>query len=573
MATSRYNFSIVAHIQPGKATACATVVGLWLGLGPGCGWTGPIGTCNNGKVEGDEECDDKAGNKTLENAGPGDCTRHCERVPADCGDGKVGEGEECDQGPEGGDLCTPDCKALSGCGNGEIGKGEVCDKGAGNVAPGEAVDGDCTTQCQKAGCGNGFLEGAEKCDEGAGNKSIATAAHDKCTVECTFAQCGDGQKNLGEDCDDGNVDGEDACPEQCVYSCEERCGNGEPDPECNETCDGGPDCTPVCKMNFCGDGYALDGEECDDGNLDETDQCLMTCMLPPVCGDGKPEPGEECDDGADNKDDHKCTSECKLNVCGDGNVGPSEECDDGNDKNDDACVDECHVAKCGDSFVQSGVEECDDGNAVNDDLCLNSCSEAKCGDNIVQKDTEECDDGNAADGDGCSNDCWMPRTVFLAKAKSGAFLKGLDGADAYCNENKGKLSGTYMAWLSDSTGSPATRFKSTEFAGWYVLPANMEGKGKVARGWKGLTEENLKTPINIYSGGGIENNENVGVWSNTTVDGQVLGDDHCDDWWDVGLFFKGAMGYHKAVDAKWTDDNDQENCNISRYLYCFQVGH
>lgn len=65
----------------------------------------------------------------------------------------------------------------------------------------------------------------------------------------------------------------------------------------------------VCEISVCGDGVLDNGEQCDDGNLDELDGCSSSCSGTPRCGDGVIVEGEECDDG--NVDDFDgCTSAC-----------------------------------------------------------------------------------------------------------------------------------------------------------------------------------------------------------------------------------------------------------------------
>jgi cysteine-rich repeat protein len=59
-----------------------------------------------------------------------------------------------------------------------------------------------------------------------------------------------------------------------------------------------------------------------------------------------------------------------------------EECDDGNDDETDDCLSTCLAAACGDGFVQAGVEECDDGNQSDEDPCLVSCLLATCDDGL-----------------------------------------------------------------------------------------------------------------------------------------------------------------------------------------------
>ena len=83
-----------------------------------------------------------------------------------------------------------------------------------------------------------------------------------------------------------------------------------------------------------------------------------------------------------------------------------EECDDGNLVDTDACLNTCKAAKCGDMVVNAGVEDCDDANMVDTDACLNSCVAAKCGDKVVQAGVEACDDGvNNNAYNGCAVGC------------------------------------------------------------------------------------------------------------------------------------------------------------------------
>src|SRR5687767_8186075 len=78
------------------------------------------------------------------------------------------------------------------------------------------------------------------------------------------------------------------------------------------------------KLETCPDGELNPGEECDDGNLDDTDDCRSDCTLSPQCGDGELNPGEECDDG--NLDDFDgCRPDCTLPPrCDDGVIEEGE---------------------------------------------------------------------------------------------------------------------------------------------------------------------------------------------------------------------------------------------------------
>ncbi|MBK7827600.1 DUF4215 domain-containing protein [Nannocystis sp.] len=174
------------------------------------------------------------------------------------------------------------------------------------------------------------------------------------------------------------------------------------------------------------------GEVCDDGNADDTDMCLATCLAA-SCGDGAVQEGvEACDDG--NQDDtDACLATCEPAKCGDGAVqAGTEECDDGNMEETDACLSSCVAAKCGDLLVQVGVEDCDDGNMDDTDACLSSCAAAKCGDGKVQAGVEQCDDGNGVEEDGCTSKCTAPKSckellAALPMAKSGVYSVDPDG--------------------------------------------------------------------------------------------------------------------------------------------------
>lgn len=230
--------------------------------------------------------------------------------------------------------------------------------------------------------------------------------------------CGDARIADDEECDDGNLVETDDCTSECKKA---TCGDGFVQAGNAEECDEAAEnadtaaCTAACTVNVCGDGAPLQGvEECDDGNLSNTDDCLETCLLA-SCGDGfirlttlQPDPAagvlEQCDDANDDNDDN-CTTTCVKPSCGDGFVQDAEECDDGNAEDDDACPTSCLLPVCGDGFVDPATEVCDDGNLVDTDACRNDCTEAACGDGVLNADAEECDDGNLEDGDFCSSLC------------------------------------------------------------------------------------------------------------------------------------------------------------------------
>lgn len=91
-----------------------------------------------------------------------------------------------------------------------------------------------------------------------------------------------------------------------------------------------------------------------------------------ACGDGVLQGEEQCDDG-NLSDSDACTAACKLPVCGDGVKSFGEACDDANLDDSDACLATCEVARCGDGFLRAGIEACDDGNVFDVDGCNSDC--------------------------------------------------------------------------------------------------------------------------------------------------------------------------------------------------------
>lgn len=98
--------------------------------------SGGPGICGNGRVEGEEVCDD--GNNF-----PGDgCSADC-RSDESCGNRITDPGETCDDGNEiDGDGCSALCRVETGCGNGSLERGEQCDDG--NLTSGDG----CSATCQ-----------------------------------------------------------------------------------------------------------------------------------------------------------------------------------------------------------------------------------------------------------------------------------------------------------------------------------------------------------------------------------------------------------------------------------------
>jgi cysteine-rich repeat protein len=160
------------------------------------------------------------------------------------------------------------------CGNARVGDTEECDDG--NLTDGDGCDGNCTT----SRCGNGIRAGDEPCDDGNDSK------RDSCR-KCVAATCGDRVRwPEMEACDDGNNQPQDGCDASCRI---EDCGNGAIDDPLLEECDDGNfdegDGCSFCRFEECGNGVRQADEECDDGNAADNDGCSVDCRVEDICGD------------------------------------------------------------------------------------------------------------------------------------------------------------------------------------------------------------------------------------------------------------------------------------------------
>jgi len=103
--------------------------------------------------------------------------------PAECGNGAVETGEQCDDANlTDGDGCDSNCTTTA-CGNGIVTAGEQCDDG-------NALTSDACPACQPAVCGDGFVHaGVELCGDSSptacANPTIATCNVTECTPSGT----------------------------------------------------------------------------------------------------------------------------------------------------------------------------------------------------------------------------------------------------------------------------------------------------------------------------------------------------------------------------------------------------
>ena len=163
------------------------------------------------------------------------------------------------------------------------------------------------------------------------------------------------------------------------------------------------------------------------------------------------------------------------------------------------------------------------------------------------------------------------KTVFITSSTFDSNLGGLTGADAKCQaeaeaSNSVVPPGTYMAWLSDGTNSPNTRFNRSSQP--YVLP---NGK-KVAENYDDLIDGSILNAINLGPHG-----KPVGYqpyWTGTNPDGTTASDGDyngiCGGWAEESPAGKYGMNGHTGKTSTfWTTEKGYP-CRRTLKLACFQ---
>lgn len=130
------------------------------------------------------------------------------------------------------------------------------------------------------------------------------------------------------------------------------------------------------------------------------------------------------------------------------------------------------------------------------------------------------------------------------------------------------LSGSFIAWLSDSSSTVAQR--SSHNQGPYILT---DQSTRIAKNWMDLIDGTLLHPINLNASGSYVGTQYV--WTGTSAAGSSTGKD-CEDWTSNtgdpsigGMGDHGEVGYTGSVNGGWTALGDRE-CDEYYRLYCIE---
>ncbi|MFT4038682.1 MAG: DUF1554 domain-containing protein [Thermomicrobiales bacterium] len=214
---------------------------------------------------------------------------------------------------------------------------------------------------------------------------------------------------------------------------------------------------------------------------------------------------------------------------------------------------------------------CPTGQKACDGACIASsacCSDADC------TSPQTCRAGVCATpACGAGGNC----TVFISASSTTGNIGGVAAGDAFCQSaaSTAGLTGTYKAWLGDSTSVPSTRFTNTSAAGPYVLVGNSALDGAnppptVAADFAALTNcsggrKCLQHVIDRTETGATTT---AFTWTGVRADGAVERVT-CGNWSNNWSSDQGWSGYNGDGGDTWASFAPNV-CSFAYRLYCFQ---
>ncbi|MET0793901.1 MAG: hypothetical protein ABW061_20445 [Polyangiaceae bacterium] len=481
------------------------------------------------------------------------------------------------------------CGATAGCGVNNVGtKGSTCAVGS------VCADGACAVSCPagQLNCGGSCVNPASDpgycgATAGCGVNSVGTkgstcAAGSVCASGTCAVSCPAGQLNCDGSCINPNSDrsycGATAgCGLNSVGSKGTACAVGT-------RCEGGT-CAVSCPGTQLNCGGACIDPATDSAHCGATAGCGANsvgskgtaCAAGTVCAAGSCEADcgaslLECNNSCvdtKNDPDHcgSCDEQCDLphgmNVCNSGTCALLG-CDAGYNQCPPFYF-ELPITACAD--FSNDLENCGYcGHVCAAAHATPTCSANTCGYSTCDAGYLDC---NLDASDGCETAgaaCPTPKTVFITSTTFSSNMGGYAGADALCAAAAGdaSLSGTFLAWVSDGSVTPASRFTQS------TVPYALVDGTIVANNWAGLTSGNLRHAINLTESGGSPPAAQIGgvcnVWTGTSTSGNSQ-NGNCSSWTGSGT---GSAGNSTLANGVWSSQCSGGICGFSAALYCFQ---
>jgi hypothetical protein len=162
-----------------------------------------------------------------------------------------------------------------------------------------------------------------------------------------------------------------------------------------------------------------------------------------------------------------------------------------------------------------------------------------------------------------------PKIVFVSSQTLVGNLGGLSGADQSCTNmaHGAGLSGTFKAWLSDATGSPATRFFKSPG------PYRLTNGEHIADNWNDLVNGTISAPIDRDERGLPAPSSSIceggEVWSNTTPAGLPASSMSCGNW--TSTTATSSSGSFVYIDRRWSESGCISiGCASDLSIFCFE---
>ncbi len=163
------------------------------------------------------------------------------------------------------------------------------------------------------------------------------------------------------------------------------------------------------------------------------------------------------------------------------------------------------------------------------------------------------------------------KRVFVTSDTFNGNLGGVAGADQKCQDaaTTAGLSGTFRAWISDSTSSVNDRFPQHDA---FYHAMNGSTLIPIAVSWADLTDGSLSSNGIRYDENGVSVTGNA--WTSTTTAGELKTapqERHCQNWTSAAGgqgWFGSSTGFGNA----WTEGSTSSyiSCHQALRLYCFE---